>query len=302
MSSRSVVSRLVAALLLLFVAGFGLAAEAQEVVPSDQVTRRVILREAPTRRSADVGSFRPGDRARLLEAGDQWHHVELPGGEQGFVSAAWTVVVPTAWDVAARPPAGVKDEHRDRFEFQPEATLAAERTTPAPETRGGLAGFFQRVVSFFRPPEEVTLDLSSPKLGESTRQHYDPRLPIAGLAHTSGSSGRFDVMLVLDVSASTSEFALADVDGDGVARDDWKSPDSILMAQVRAASSFVEAVARLPGNRDGRRIRVGVVTFSGDDAHLLDEADRGLALDESDLRALAERDATLELAPTRAYP
>ena len=302
MSSRSVVSRFVAALCFGFVAAVAATAQAQEVIPSEKVTRRVILREAATQRSADVGSFRPGERAELLEAGDDWHHVRLPGGDEGFVSAAWTVVVPTAWDVAARPPAGVEAQHRDRFEFQPEATLAAERTTPAPETRGGLAGFFRRVVSFFRPPEEVTLDLSSPKLGESTRQHYDPRLPIAGLAHTSGSSGRFDVMLVIDVSASTSEFAEADVDGDGEARDDWKSPDSILMAQTRAASSFVEAVARLPGNRDGRRIRVGIVTFSGSDEHLLAAGDRALALDESDLRSLAERDATLELAPTRAYP
>ena len=114
MSSRSVVSRFVAALCFGFVAAVAATAQAQEVIPSEKVTRRVILREAATQRSADVGSFRPGERAELLEAGDDWHHVRLPGGDEGFVSAAWTVVVPTAWDVAARPPAGVEAQHRWR--------------------------------------------------------------------------------------------------------------------------------------------------------------------------------------------
>jgi len=122
---------------------------------------------------------------------------------------------------------------------------------------------------------------------------------VAGMAHTSGSKGRFDVMLVIDVSGSTSEFAEADVDGDGQMLDDWKGSDSILKAQARAAASFVDAVRRLPGNRDGRRIRVGVVTFSGDDSGFRNPDDRDLDLDEADLRALAARDAHL-LAPLSA--
>ena len=68
MSSRSVVSRFVAALCFGFVAAVAATAQAQEVIPSEKVTRRVILREAATQRSADVGSFRPGERAELLEA------------------------------------------------------------------------------------------------------------------------------------------------------------------------------------------------------------------------------------------
>jgi Mg-chelatase subunit ChlD len=275
------------------------AALAQEVVPSERVTSRVILRSEPGRHGADVGSFRPGDRATLLEAGDDWHHVELSDGKRGFVSAAWTVLVPTAWepDVAARPPAGVPEEHAERFAFTPEATTRAALVTPASKE----PGFFARLARLFRPPEKVTVDLTHPKLEESVRQHYDPRLPVAGLAHTTGSKGRFDVMLVIDVSGSTSEFAHADVDGDGRATDDWKSADSILKAQARAAASFVAAVRRLPGNRDGRRIRVGVVTFSGDDARLLDPADRALELDERDLRMLAARDAALVSPPSADY-
>jgi Mg-chelatase subunit ChlD len=268
----------------------------QQVVPSEKVTSRVIVRAQPSRRGADVGSFRPGDRAKLLEAGDDWHHVELGNGTQGYVSAAWTVLVPTHWDVAARPPPErVAAKHADRFDFAPEATLSAALVTPA----GPEAGFFGRLAHFFRPSERVTIDLTHPDLHESVREHYDPRLPVAGLAHTTGSKGRFDVMLVIDVSGSTSEFAETDVDGDGRATDDWKSADSILKAQARAAASFVEAVRRLPGNRDGRRIRVGVVTFSGDDALFLDPADRKLELDEDDLRALAARDASL-VAPLSA--
>jgi hypothetical protein len=288
---------------LLVFAALALASgvEAQELVPSEKVTSRVIVRDAPSRRGADVGSLRPGERARLLEAGDDWHHVKLEGGRDGFVSAAWTVLVPTAWDVSARPPAGVYAKHAERFEFRPEATLAATRVTPPRPQPTGLSGLFRRIVSVFRPPEEVTLDLSSPTLGESTRQHYDPRLPVAGLARTSGSSGSFDVVIVIDVSASTNEFTEADVDGDGRAQDEWKGADSILEAQTRAAAEFVRAVERLPGNRDGRRIRVGLVAFSGDDALLLDPTDRELALDEADLRILAERDATLELGLSRDY-
>jgi Mg-chelatase subunit ChlD len=276
------------------------AAGAQEVVPSEEVTSRVILRAGPTTNSGDVGSFRPGDRATLLEAGDAWHHVELADGKRGYVSAAWSVLVPTDWDVdvAARPPAGVAEKHADRFEFEPEATLTAT-LAESRDGPSGLGGLFRRIARLFRPPEDVTIDLSSPNLDEGVRQHYDPRLPVAGLAHTSGSKGRFDVMLVIDVSGSTSEFAEADVDGDGRAVDDWKSADSILKAQARAAAAFVDAVRRLPGNRDGRRIRVGVVTFSGDDRHLLDPADRDLELDQTDLRALATRDATL-VAPLSA--
>ncbi|MBW2448664.1 MAG: SH3 domain-containing protein, partial [Deltaproteobacteria bacterium] len=265
------------------------------MITTDQVRSRVVVRAAPSRAGADVGSFRPGDRARLLEADGDWHHIELEDGVKGYVSAKWTVLVPTAWVAAPEPPSGVEAKHAERFDFQPEATIAASIVTPAdPEP-----GFFRRLANWFRPPEDVRIDLTSPNLKESVRQHYDPRLPVAGMAHTSGSKGHFDVMLVIDVSGSTSEFAEADVDGDGQMLDDWKGSDSILKAQAQAAASFVDAVRRLPGNRDGRRIRVGVVTFSGADSGFRNPDDRDLDLDEADLRALAARDANL-LAPLSA--
>ena len=276
-------------------------AAAQEVVPSPSVRSRVIVRAAPARTGADVGSLRPGERAALLEAGDGWHRIRLPEGRQGFVSARWTVLVPTAWDVAARPPAGVEEQHTGRFDFQPEATLAATLVPASRQGPEGLGGLLRRMARWLHPRERVRLDLTSPKLGESVRRHYDPRLPVAGLAHTSGSKGRFDVMLVIDVSSSTSEFAETDVDGDGRAHDDWKSEDSILRAQARAAAGFVDAVRRLPGNREGRRIRAGVVTFSGSDERFRDPSDRALRLDEADLRALAERDASLRVPLTADY-
>lgn len=293
------VARARAALAVVATLALAAGAAAQGVTPSDRVTSRVIVRDAPGGR--DVGSLRPGDHAELLDAGGDWHRVRLGTGREGFVSAAWTVLVPEAWDVSAPPPAGVPEAHVDRFDFEPEATLQATRSRTPREPAGGLSGFLRRMVSLFRPPERVTLELTSPRLGETTRQHYDPRLPVAGLAHTTGASGRFDVMIVIDVSASTGEFALADVDGDGRAHDDWRTRDSILHAQTRAAGEFVRAVERLPGNRGGRRIRVGVVAFSGDDTLLLHPSDRDLELDEDDLRALAERDARLEVGLTRDY-
>jgi len=252
MSLRPSVTCVLGALLLVL-ASAGPAA-AQAVVPSERVTSRVIVRAEATTRSADVGSLRPGERAALVEAGDTWHRVELAGGRRGFVSAAWTVLVPEAWgpDVAARPPAGAPAEHAGRFDFAPEATLAASRTTPAEPEPSGIGGLFRRIARLFRPPERVTVNLTSPKLGATVREHYDPRLPVAGLAHTSGSRGRFDVMLVIDVSGSTSEFAHADVDGDGEATDDWKSADSILRAQARAAASFFVDRVKLVNRTTGQ--------------------------------------------------
>jgi len=118
-------------------------AAAQGVVPSERVTSRVILRAEPTTAGADAGSLRPGERARLLAAGADGHQVALADGTEGFVSAAWTVLVPNAWDVAARPPEDVPAKHADRFAFAPEATLS-----------GGAAHTETLVVDFEPVPRE----------------------------------------------------------------------------------------------------------------------------------------------------
>jgi len=289
------------------------------VMPSERVRTRVVLREAATAASRDVGSLRPGERATLLEADADrgphadpsartgWHRVRLADGREGFVSAAWTERVPAApaarGRVARRAgPADSADPANPgtRLEFEREATLSARRLEPEPED-GGLRGLLARMARWFRPPEHVTFELRSPSLEGPVRQHYDPTLPVAGLAHTAGSAGRFDVMLVLDVSGSTNGPTGADVDGDGHADPGWRGADSILKAQARAASEFVEAVRRLPGNRAGRRVRVGVVTFAGDDGYQRSPEDAALRLDEADLVRLARRDAALRVPLTRDY-
>ena len=55
-------------------------------------TRLNVRAEAP--RGRVVASLTPGDRAKLLGTADGWHEVELDDGRTGFVSAAWTEVLP----------------------------------------------------------------------------------------------------------------------------------------------------------------------------------------------------------------
>jgi hypothetical protein len=146
----------------------------------------------------------------------------------------------------------------------------------------------------------VDLEIREPQMG-LTLQHRDPNLPVAGFASAHGSSGRYDIMLALDASTSTSEFAEADVDGDGVLEDRWKGPDSVFRAQVTAAIGFVGILRRLPANRDGERIRIGVVTFAGDERfHRIPE---GRSFDPSPeaIYGLAKRDATLVSPLTSDY-
>jgi Mg-chelatase subunit ChlD len=110
-----------------------------------------------------------------------------------------------------------------------------------------------------------------------------PGARVEGFVHQARISGSaladaadpqaFDVMLVVDVSYSTRAASGGDVDGDGLVGvdpvaeglggmfpDDVRSTDledTILRAQVRAALALLEDL-------DARRVRVGVITFSGE--------------------------------------
>jgi beta-lactamase superfamily II metal-dependent hydrolase len=68
---------------------------ADVVVPSPDVTTRVIVRASASSQSAQIGSLRPGEQLELIGSVPNWHEVRLPSGAQGFVSKRWTVVVPT---------------------------------------------------------------------------------------------------------------------------------------------------------------------------------------------------------------
>ena len=71
-------------------------ARADVVVPSDDVSTRVIVRESASRHSRDIGSLLPGGRAAHLGSETAWRRVRLEDDTFGFVSEAWTRVVPSS--------------------------------------------------------------------------------------------------------------------------------------------------------------------------------------------------------------
>jgi hypothetical protein len=273
-------SRWVGFLLPLALSSPGLA---ETVVPSDRVQSRVIVREGPSQRSLDLGGLRPGEEAELLVRRDTWYRVRLSDGSTGYVSARFTRVL------------GAPEPEPD-----PDFRLEAEL-----EGRGfseSVLGFLRgSVLRPFRGPPRVDFVIRHPELGRSVRRHYDPRLPVAGFATTPGSDARFDLVLALDTSTSTLEFAEADVDGDSRGDDVWRGRDSILRAQCRAGVNFTRALRRLPGNRDGGRIRVGLVTFAGDESLYRNPEDRDFDAGPIELMRLASRDAELLVPLTSEY-
>lgn len=69
-------------------------AHADQVVPRDTVTNHVNVRQGPSTGSAQIGILAPGEQLEFIESVDRWHVVRLPDGTRGFVSKAWTLVVP----------------------------------------------------------------------------------------------------------------------------------------------------------------------------------------------------------------
>ena len=116
--------------------------------------------------------------------------------------------------------------------------------------------------------EKVSVVVDTPRPNQVIRSRLD-------MAHLKGNaiSGNrptdFDVMLVLDVSGSTAYPSGADVDGDGEVGAQAFAPlgatdhrntdpgDSILAAEIQASRALVD-------NLDPERVRVGVVSFSGE--------------------------------------
>jgi hypothetical protein len=217
------------------------AALADDVVASERVQSRLNVRAAAA--GPVIESLRPGERATLVATRGDWHQVELGDGRTGFVAAAWSRVVPEA-------------------EAEPAPSAAHLRTKP-----GGMnaawRGFVRGARGLLGLPPPVDLALRDPAHDGAVHEHDDPLLPVSGLATLEGASGRYDLVIALDASTSTRDFSQADVDGDGRLDERWYGPDSIYQAQIRAARELVAALARLPYNRSGERIRVGVVSFAG---------------------------------------
>jgi hypothetical protein len=245
---------------------------ADSVVPSDRVKSHLRVRSAAE--GPVIGSLRPGESAGLLATQGEWQQIELADGRVGFVSAAWT-----------------------RLVREPEPVTTAHLQVQPGGLGGKLRGFFHEVGTWFGAPPRVDLVLRDPVRDGAVHEHDDPLLPVAGLATPEGSSGTYDLVLALDTSTSTQAFSLADVNGDGRLDDGWKGPDSIYQAQLRAAREFIAALGGLPHNRGGERIRVGLVTFAGDE----DAPSEGFEASPAALLALARLDATLHVPVTSDY-
>jgi len=125
--------------------------------------------------------------------------------------------------------------------------------------------------------------------------------PLSGIASAAGADAQgYDVMIVMDVSKSTQNASAADVDEDGVLGEDphlglyapgeypddvysTDPEDTILHAEVRAAQTLLDGL-------DVRRVRVGLITFSG-------EVDPATGRQKSP----DQHDATLEVPLTQDY-
>jgi von Willebrand factor type A domain-containing protein len=120
----------------------------------------------------------------------------------------------------------------------------------------------------------VRIRIDSPRSGEPV-QNKVHLAPIRGSAEAEGqSSGDFDVMVVIDVSESTECASGVDVNHNGVVGFDPHTElvppgtypedvcstdpgDSIFAAEITAARSLIQSL-------DPKRVRVGILTFSGD--------------------------------------
>lgn len=124
-------------------------------------------------------------------------------------------------------------------------------------------------------PESVRILIEAPKAGEKV-QNKVHQAPIRGTAIAAGERpALFDVMLVIDISGSTKVASGVDVDGDGeiginpqfellpagTYPEDTVSTDpgdTILAAEIRAADALISNLEQ------SGRIRVGIITFSGE--------------------------------------
>ncbi|MBW2288801.1 MAG: SH3 domain-containing protein [Deltaproteobacteria bacterium] len=261
-----------------------LSAVADRITPAERVKSRLNVRAEPAAGSRVLGAMRPGEQLELVDTLDGWHRVKLDDDAEGFVAAAYSDVIEA---VEPAPPAEI-----------PYRPIGVEHLAPKPGPFTGVGRFFRRL---FGIRGSVDLVIAEPAVEHVTFRHTDPDIPVSGYARANGASRRFDVMLVLDASTSTNEFAETDVDLDGEPEDAWKGDDSIYKAQLSAAASFVGVLAELPYNRSGQRIRVGIVTCSGDDRHRRSEADEALKVTLETIRWLSHRDAKLEMPLTSDY-
>jgi Mg-chelatase subunit ChlD len=116
----------------------------------------------------------------------------------------------------------------------------------------------------------VRIHVETPEAGSLVRSRTD-MAPLAGVASADGARpAHFDVMIVVDVSGSTKYPSGVDVDEDGEIGEtrtalmamlpdvpNTDPDDSVLAAEVQAANALIDGL-------NAQRVRVGVVSFSGE--------------------------------------
>jgi hypothetical protein len=171
--------------------------------------------------------------------------------------------------------------------------------------RASAAALLVLAASAHAAGRDVVVSVTSPAPGGTLRDYlHQARIDGSALA-ASDRPDLFDVMLVIDVSDSTKAASGADVDGDGEVGVDPHNEllppgafdpavrstdpgDTILQAQIRAARSLLHGL-------DARRVRVGLVTFSGEvnpltgERKSLDQQDAWLDVPLTDDYAAVER-------------
>ncbi len=100
---------------------------ADSVEPVDKVATHVNIRQAPDSSAEIVGQLLQGSSLPLVGSTEDWNEVRLEGGDSGFISAAWTVVVAEEEMAITEPEAVVEPE------LEPEAAAVAEVVEPEPE-------------------------------------------------------------------------------------------------------------------------------------------------------------------------
>lgn len=101
-----------------------LLAAADQVVPVDEVTSYVKIREAPDASAEIVGRLHRSKPRRHVATVAGWHEVVLDDGSSGFVSSDWSVIVADA----GAEPAGEPEDEAEEPSVQ-EASAPAETET-----------------------------------------------------------------------------------------------------------------------------------------------------------------------------
>jgi hypothetical protein len=160
------------------------------------------------------------------------------------------------------------------------------------------------------PATKVAVRVESPAPGTVMQGQLHQAEVIGSATADTDQPGRYDVFIVLDVSASTKAASGADLDRDGVIGFDPRfelgnayppdvvstdPQDTVLHAEVQAARTLLRSL-------DPRRVRVGVISFAGEvdpttgRRRRIDQSDAWLDIPLTDDYALVNRALTAILA------